>query len=319
MHSTSGIAHKSRVLEMVDQNRISLREATLLINLSYRHLRRLYKRYQEEGSRGLIHGLRGRRSNRGFDPKKRKRILEYYLDNLPGWGPTLAAQKLASLGYAVSRETLRRWLIQEGIWYNKTGNHKEDYKRKIFFGEKIWLYHHPGTWLGKNHKPVDMVNLIDDASGITFSRICETENGETECAVLRKWVERYGIPMTICCRIKKEYSEQTKNSGSLSEVCRKLGVEITAAPWFKIRRHLPDSYCVYYRELYKRIRRERIHTIPEANNLIVSMLHENVNVPLSNNMHVGLRQENDLDVIFNSQPGGVNSAYPEPRVSPVRS
>ncbi len=52
--------HRARVLEQVLQGALSLKEAKELLQVSYRQIRRLKKRYSRHGAGGLAHGNRGR-------------------------------------------------------------------------------------------------------------------------------------------------------------------------------------------------------------------------------------------------------------------
>src|SRR5262249_16261716 len=63
--------------------------------LSERQIRRLRAKLRSEGDRAVIHGLRGRRSNRRIGEEKQQeamRILKQ--DRYQGFGPTLASEYL---------------------------------------------------------------------------------------------------------------------------------------------------------------------------------------------------------------------------------
>ena len=74
------------------------------------------RRYQEAGDPGLIHRLRGRASNRRLPAELRQQVLAEYQRSYQGFGPTLASEKLAEQGLRMSPDTLRRWLMAEGLW-----------------------------------------------------------------------------------------------------------------------------------------------------------------------------------------------------------
>src|SRR5258706_1555206 len=105
-----------RVLERVKKKEITLRQATQIMDGSYRQSLRRYKRYDQEGAKGLVHRGRGRASNRAKDLKIRRGIIDRYQERYGDFGPTLAAEKLAKEGHEVDHETLRRWLIKEKLW-----------------------------------------------------------------------------------------------------------------------------------------------------------------------------------------------------------
>jgi hypothetical protein len=79
-------------------------------------VRRLQRRLAEEGDSALVHGLRGRPSNHRLDPKLRQHVRAVYRRCYPDFGPTLASEKLAEQGLEVAPETLRGWLLAEGLW-----------------------------------------------------------------------------------------------------------------------------------------------------------------------------------------------------------
>src|SRR5688572_31998167 len=65
-HLTMGASERDRLklFERVKRDELSLTEASEIGGLSYRQTRRMYKRYREDGDRGLVHRGRGRLSNR---------------------------------------------------------------------------------------------------------------------------------------------------------------------------------------------------------------------------------------------------------------
>lgn len=101
-----------RVLHEVAHGHLTQVAAAGRMQLSDRQVRRLLQRIREQGDRAVIHGLRGRPSNRklaaGFEQKILVRIGQRYAD----FGHTLATEHLAKEGFLVSRETQRKWMTQ---------------------------------------------------------------------------------------------------------------------------------------------------------------------------------------------------------------
>src|ERR1700680_541885 len=100
----------------VKGDKLSLHKAAELLKLSYRQAKRSYARYGLEGAAGLGHRLRGRESNRRGAVARRMAILARYQERYGDFGPTLAAEYLAKENLAVPVQTLRRWLIEDGLW-----------------------------------------------------------------------------------------------------------------------------------------------------------------------------------------------------------
>ena len=135
---------RSRLVMMtrVREKAMTIREAAEVMGMSYRQSRRIYKRYREEGDRGLIHRARGQSSNRGKDCKVKEAVLCLYREQYWDFGPTLAAEKLMERdGYEVDHETLRRWLLAAGLWkrQRKRAKHRQQRERKAHFGELVQM------------------------------------------------------------------------------------------------------------------------------------------------------------------------------------
>src|SRR2546422_9106288 len=109
-------------LARVRSKQLRVVDAAQLMRVSYRQAKRLWKRYGEEGAAGLKHRSAGRRSNRAYAEKFRRKALELVREKYSGpvgerFGPTLAAEHLAEEdGLELKAETLRRWMLAEGLW-----------------------------------------------------------------------------------------------------------------------------------------------------------------------------------------------------------
>jgi transposase len=131
---------RSKVLAMVVEGQLSLKDASIKLKVSYRQARRLLRRYREHGDAGLLHRLAGRKSNNRLDEVFRAKVLEAYQQTYQGFGPTLASEKLGEReGLRINAETLRQLLISEGLWQRKKrarGYHARRLPRERF-GELV--------------------------------------------------------------------------------------------------------------------------------------------------------------------------------------
>src|SRR6266404_6736596 len=83
-------------LKRAKEGGISQREAAKKMMVSDRWVRTLLKRMRKQGDAVVVHGLRGRPSNRKLPAKTRKQALAIL--EQPDWhdfGPTFAAEQLA--------------------------------------------------------------------------------------------------------------------------------------------------------------------------------------------------------------------------------
>ena len=97
-----------------------MRAAAQLLGRSERQVWRLLKAFRGDGVAGLISKKRGRPSNRRTAASVRAAVLWVVRHNYADFGPTLAAEKLvAEHGFAFSSETLRKWMIADGLWLDR--------------------------------------------------------------------------------------------------------------------------------------------------------------------------------------------------------
>lgn len=115
-------SRRAEALNRVAIGELNLAEAARVMQLSYRQAKRLYQRYRERGAAGLTHGNAGRPSNRAKPREFRDRVLTLVREHCEGragrrFGPTLLAGLLErKYGVRVNVETLRRWMVAEGLW-----------------------------------------------------------------------------------------------------------------------------------------------------------------------------------------------------------
>jgi transposase len=193
------------VLARVKTEELRLTEAASLLGVTYRHVKRLWKAYRERGPEGLKHGSAGRPSNRAKPEKFRRQALRLVRQKYSGerderFGPTLAAEHLASEdGLQVDAETLRRWMLAEGLWSRerKRKPYLQRRERRKHFGELVQLDGSFHEWLEKRGPRGCLMNMVDDATGTTLAMFSAEETTWAAAAILRAWIEQYGVPRTL--------------------------------------------------------------------------------------------------------------------------
>ena len=135
---SSSELRRVEVLARVKSKELTLRAAAELMEVSYRQAKRLWKRYRKRGPGSLKHGSAGRESNRAKPKKFRRQVVALVRKKYSGeegkrFGPTLAAEHLETEdGLSVDGETLRRWMLAEGLWSRrrKSRLHRRRRERK---------------------------------------------------------------------------------------------------------------------------------------------------------------------------------------------
>jgi hypothetical protein len=105
------------VLMDVEGGRLRVDDAAQLLRLQRRQVFRLLKGLRTEGAASLGSKRRGKPSNNKLPAVVRDLTMGLVRAHYADFGPTLAAEKLAERhGCLVSRETLRKWMIEDGLW-----------------------------------------------------------------------------------------------------------------------------------------------------------------------------------------------------------
>ncbi len=190
-----------KVLQQVEEGHLKQVEAARRLRLTDRHVRRLQERLRSEGDRGIVHRLRGCRSNRKISEAVRQRVVrELGRARYAGFAPTLAAEHLARQGIVVSRETLRSWMSAAELWQTRRRRGKPVHvwrPRRSSFGELVMMDSSPFRWLEERGPACHLIAMIDDATSRVRGRLVKHDSTEENLRTLRGWLERYGRPLAL--------------------------------------------------------------------------------------------------------------------------
>lgn len=273
---------RAGVLSRVEGEGLKLVDAAELMGVSYRQGKRLWKRYREGGAKGLQHRSAGRRSHRAKPKEFREKVLRLVRSKYGGeagerFGPALAAEHLeCDDGLRIDHETLRRWMLEEGLWSRerKRKQHRRRRERKEHFGELVQLDGSFDEWLEGSGERQCLMNMVDDATGKTLSELHEQETTWAAVDVLRAWVEKYGVPHVLYTDWKNVYLREATEAERLSgqapltqfgRMCQKLGVKIIGASSPQAKGRVERSNGTLQDRLIKKLRLYQIRTMEEAN------------------------------------------------------
>ncbi len=291
-HLTMSAKERRRksVFDEVQEDRLTLGEASEKLGLSYRQCRRSYRRFREEEDAGLVHRSRGRPSNRRLPQELRERVVKRYRERYEGFGPTLASEKLAQEGLVLDHETLRKLLIEEGLWTKrrKRVKHRQRRERKHHFGELLQLDGSHHAWFGGERARCCLMDVVDDATGRRLALLAPQETTEAAMRLLWQWIERYGIPKAIYVDKKSVYlalREPTMDEQlaglepqtAFGAACVKLGIELIAAHSPQAKGRIERTHGVYQDRFVKELALRAITTIDTANKLLQNGFTEQLN------------------------------------------
>ncbi|WP_306007289.1 ISNCY family transposase [Aquicoccus porphyridii] len=193
--------NRVEVLAQVDDGRLTVDNAANLLDLTRRQVFRLLKRYRQDGAAAIRHKARGKSPNNQIHKAKRDYALSLVRESYADFGPTLAAEKLEEHhGLKVSRETLRKWMVEDGLWLSRKQRrtfHQPRLRRECF-GELIQIDGSEHRWFEDRGDPCTLLVFIDDATSTLMElRFVKSESTFSYFAALEGYLSRHGRPVAF--------------------------------------------------------------------------------------------------------------------------
>src|SRR5258706_564974 len=234
-------------LHLINQalgRKISQKQAAEVAGLSPRQMRRLMKRVETEGDRGIVHRRRGKPSNRRIADKTKEKVLALFEKHYADYGPTLASEKLGERHrIEIHPETLRLWLRQARLPYKqrKARPHRQWRPRRRCFGEMVQLDGSHHDWLEGRGPKLVLMGYIDDATSTVEARFYDHEGTVPALDSFRSWVQRYGIPCSVyldkhttyrspqTTTVEEQLQGHEQSQSQFQRAMSELGVEVIHA------------------------------------------------------------------------------------------
>jgi len=181
---------------------ITQREAAEELKLSVRQVKRLLYALKKRGDKAVIHGLRGKPSNRRIEESiEREAVKILSADVYQGFGPTLAAEYLGNKhGIEASKETVRKWMMASKLWRAKKEKIKQVHlwrPRRSRFGELVQWDTSDHDWLEGRGEELYLIAMIDDATSRLFARFVRHDSTEENMKLLWSYLEKFGRPLAF--------------------------------------------------------------------------------------------------------------------------
>lgn len=273
---------RAHVIRQRLEGHLIQKEAAIQLNLSTRQIRRLEERLRSQGEAGMIHGLRGKSSWRKIPEVIRQKVLKIYQRDYYDFGPTLASEKLLERNrIQVSDETLRHWLIGADLWKVKKRKRYRCWReRKARFGEMVQMDGSHHAWFEERRAICTLMGYIDDATGKKRGWFYEYEGTLPAMDSLKRYIKRYGIPMSVYLDRHTTYKacgkptieEQLRNEVNLSQferACKELSIRVIHAQSAPAKGRIERSFRTDQDRLVKELRLEGIKTIEGANQFLL--------------------------------------------------
>lgn len=269
-------------LKRARDGKMTQREAAERMEVTERWVRTLLKRLRKRGDAVVVHGLRGRPSNRKLGAETQRQALAILKQ--PEWhdfGPTFASEQLARRHQIqVGKETLRGWMIHAGLWKSKSRRVQEVHgwrPRRSGFGELVQWDTSEHDWLEGRGPVRYLVRMIDDATSWSWGRFVESDSTAHNMGVLWEYLEKNGRMVDVYTdrdsmfavppRVgeSKEQHRQADRLTQLGRALRELGIGSILAYSPQAKGRIERSFLTAQDRLVKHLRLAKVSTLEKAN------------------------------------------------------
>src|SRR5512135_1470302 len=116
---------KLKIYQQLDMRLLKQRQAASMLGIGVRQVKAVLRQYRLHGPSALVSKKVGKKSNRAYSDDVKNNATAIIRDKYTDFGPQLASEYLLerhNLKY--SKETLRLWMIDAGIWIAKKEKQK---------------------------------------------------------------------------------------------------------------------------------------------------------------------------------------------------
>jgi len=305
---------KTEIMSQLAEKQITQRMAAEHLGISVRQVKRLWRKYQDQGGEGLINKSRGKPSHNHLDEEEKKRVVDLILERYRDFGPTLATEKLIeNHGIKISDESVRKIMIAEGLW-----KHRRKRKLRVFqmrerracFGELVQIDGSDYHWFEERGPRCTLLVFVDDATG----RLVELwfvphESFFGYCEASRHYFERYGKPGAFYSDkhgiFHMNHPNVTSGDGmtDFGRAMNELGIEIICANTPQAKGRVERANKTLQDRLTKELRLHNISTPEEANLWLPEFMQDYnkrfATTPRSDlDFHTPLSASDNLDLIL---------------------
>ena len=194
--------NRLEVMQRLARKQMGQKEATRMLNLSVRQIKRLLRAYRQQGAAGLVSKQRGHKGNNRLAEEGKKRALNLLKTKYKGFGPRLAHEKLVEKEkLKLSDESVRQLMIEEGLWKVRKAKKLSVHQlreRRACFGELVQIDGSPHDWFEGRADPCVLLVFIDDATGKLVQLLfVESESFFSYCQAAEGYFRQYGKPVAF--------------------------------------------------------------------------------------------------------------------------
>jgi hypothetical protein len=280
-----------KLVHLIQAGELTYAEGAAQGALSERQLYRSMRRYEQTGDEGLIHQLRGSRSNRHHPLKLRRHVVMLYRQEYSDYGPTLFCEMLLEHHQIdIGIETVRQWLLKASLWQRarKGRKHRKKRPRRAAKGDLVQFDGSHHAWFEDRGPVCCLLVAIDDASGSIMARFAETESTQTVLTFWKEYVHHIGLPKEVYTDRDSVYyhpdhddptkEEKDKKRTDYGSAMKDLAIRCIYARSPEAKGRVERMNRTLQDRLLKELRRRKISTIAEANDFLREAFQEKFNI-----------------------------------------
>src|SRR5580704_5247647 len=264
------------VLLRVQSGRLRVADACALMGLHRRQVFRLLRGLRLDGAPSLLSRRRGQPSNHRLPTEVRALALSIVSERYADFGPTFAAEKLAeNHACSVSHETLRRWMIADGLWVDRRhrlASPHQPRRRRDCLGELVQIDGSEHAWFETRGEICTLLAFVDDAT----SRLMQLQFVASESAfdyfrATRAYLEAHGKPVAFYSdkhgifRVNAKDAVGGDGITQFGRALSELNIDIICANTPQAKGRVERSFGTLQDRLVKELRLAGISTIEAAN------------------------------------------------------
>jgi len=274
--------NKYDVIKRAIGKEITIKKAGELLGLCMRQICRLKAAVKKKGAEGLIHGNRGKSSNRKIPDKERHQIANFLRWRYSDFKPTHASEKLDEVhGFKRDPKTIRQIMIDEELWTPKKHRGSEyrcSRSRKEHYGEMEQFDGSYEHWFEDRNGTGELCLLaaIDDATGlITNAKFVSDEGTLPVFSFWQEYFLTHGKPRSIYLDKLRTYYNNLKPALEDEEMLtqfqramRELAIEPIVAHSPQAKGRIENLFKTLQDRLIKEMRLRNISDINTANRFL---------------------------------------------------
>lgn len=266
------------IIQRLIRGEINGTQAGTLLSRSTRQVRRLKSAVVIKGAEGLVHGNRGKPSNRRLEKKERDKIVKLLRSRYSDFKPTFACEKLRECHKIVrDPKTIRAIQIEEELWKprrKKAGSeHRSWRQRRSSYGEMEQFDGSYEHWFEDRGPKCCLLAAIDDANGQVVKATFGSHEGVIPVFTFwKEYLEVHGKPHAVYL---DKFSTYKMNSAVAKEnhdlltqfqrVAQDLHIELISAHSPQAKGRVERLFETLQDRLVKELRLAGVST-PEAGN-----------------------------------------------------